>query len=59
MTEPTVADAINRVYGSLQAENADIDLRIVTLKTALARACMSASSRGLTERKSTRTRMVG
>ncbi len=38
MTEPTVADAINRVYGSLQAENADIDLRIVTLKTALARA---------------------
>lgn len=38
MTEPTVADATNRVYESLQADNADIDLHIATLKAALARA---------------------
>lgn len=36
--EPTVADAVNRIYESLEAENADIDLHIATLKTALARA---------------------
>ena len=38
MIEPTVADAVNRIYESLQAENADIDLHIATRKTALARA---------------------
>ncbi|MBB3424482.1 putative nucleic acid-binding Zn ribbon protein [Rhizobium sp. BK312] len=38
MTELTVSDAINRIYESLQADNADIDLHIVTLKAALARA---------------------
>ncbi len=38
MSEPTVADAINRVYESLQADNADIDAHIATLKAALARA---------------------
>ena len=38
MTDPTVSDAINRIYESLQADNADIDLHIATLKAALARA---------------------
>ena len=38
MTDPTVSDAINRIYESLQADNADIDLHIVTLKAALALA---------------------
>ena len=38
MTELTVSDAINRIYESLQADNADIDLHIVTLKAALALA---------------------
>ncbi|SCB50641.1 hypothetical protein GA0061102_10953 [Rhizobium miluonense] len=42
MSEPTVADAINRIYESLQADNADIDLHIANLKAALTRA-------GLTE----------
>ena len=37
MSEPTVADAITRVYESLRADNADIDLHIATLKAALAR----------------------
>jgi predicted nucleic acid-binding Zn ribbon protein len=37
VTEPTVADAIDRVYVSIQADNADIDALIVTLKAALAR----------------------
>lgn len=36
MSQPTVADAIERVYASLQADNADIDLHIATLKAALA-----------------------
>lgn len=36
MSQPTVADAIERVYASLQADNEDIDLRIATLKAALA-----------------------
>ncbi len=36
MSQPTVADAIERVYQSLQADNADIDLHIATLKAALA-----------------------
>ena len=38
MSEPTVADATNRIYESLQADNADIDMHIATLKAALARA---------------------
>ncbi|HEY5818969.1 MAG TPA: hypothetical protein VIU14_11315 [Mesorhizobium sp.] len=38
MSEPTVADATNSVYASLQADNADIDAHIATLKAALARA---------------------
>ncbi|MGZ9724705.1 hypothetical protein [Rhizobium miluonense] len=42
VSEPTVADAINRIYESLQADNADIDLHIANLKAALTRA-------GLTE----------
>lgn len=36
MSQTTVADAIERIYGSLQADNADLDLHIATLKTALA-----------------------
>jgi predicted nucleic acid-binding Zn ribbon protein len=35
--EPTVAEAINRVYESLQADNADIDVHIASLKAALKR----------------------
>ncbi|WP_438754108.1 hypothetical protein [Pararhizobium sp. O133] len=38
MNDPTVADATKRIYESLQADNADIDAHIVTLKAALARA---------------------
>lgn len=38
MSEPTVADAINRIYESLQADNADIDLHIANLKATLTRA---------------------
>lgn len=38
MSEPTVAEATDRIYQSLQADNADIDLHIATLKAALARA---------------------
>ncbi len=37
MSEPSVADATNRIYESLRADNADIDLHIATLKAALAR----------------------
>jgi len=37
LTEPTVADAIDRVYVSIQSDNADIDAHIATLKAALAR----------------------
>ena len=37
MSEPTVADATNRIYESLRADNADIDTHIATLKAALAR----------------------
>mgnify|MGYP000989376016 CR=1 FL=1 len=36
----TVADAMERVYDSLRADNADIDLHIATLKAALAEAGM-------------------
>lgn len=38
MSEPTVEEAISCVYESLQADNAEIDLHIATLKAALARA---------------------
>ena len=37
MSEPTVADATNRIYESLQADNADIDTHIAILKAALMR----------------------
>ncbi|UNK40556.1 hypothetical protein MNR02_18795 (plasmid) [Shinella sp. H4-D48] len=37
MSEPTVAEAVERIYGSLQADNADIDVHIATLKAALVR----------------------
>ncbi|MCJ8150202.1 MULTISPECIES: hypothetical protein [Shinella] len=37
MSEPTVAEAVERIYGSLQADNADIDVHIATLKAALMR----------------------
>lgn len=37
MSEPTVADAIERIYASLQADNADLDAHIASLKSALAR----------------------
>ena len=38
MNEPTVADATNRIYESLQANNAAIDVHIAALKAALMRA---------------------
>ncbi|MBD8877309.1 MAG: hypothetical protein ABJ360_07365 [Roseobacter sp.] len=37
MSELTVADATNRIYESLQADNEDIDLHIAALKPALKR----------------------
>ena len=37
MGEPTVAEAIEGIYASLQANNADLDAHIATLKAALAR----------------------
>ena len=37
MSEPTVAEAIENIYASLRADNADIDAHIATLKAALAR----------------------
>ncbi|MES5098592.1 hypothetical protein ABUK73_10210 [Agrobacterium sp. BA1120] len=38
VSELTVADATNRIYESLQADNADIDAHIATLKAALMQA---------------------
>ncbi|WP_312867338.1 hypothetical protein [Rhizobium sp. P40RR-XXII] len=38
VSELTVEDAINRIYESLKADNADIDLHIANLKAALTRA---------------------
>ncbi|MFH1793218.1 MAG: hypothetical protein ABIK36_08605 [Pseudomonadota bacterium] len=38
MSEPTVAEATDLIYASLQADNADLDAHIATLKAALARA---------------------
>lgn len=37
MTEPTVAEATDRIYASLQADNEDLDIHIATLKAAMAR----------------------
>lgn len=37
MSEPTVAEAIERIYASLQSDNADLDAHIATLKAALNR----------------------
>lgn len=38
VNEPTVAEATRRIYESLQADNAEIDAHIATLKAALTRA---------------------
>jgi len=38
VSESTVADAIDRIYASLHADNAGIDGHIAALKTALAEA---------------------
>lgn len=40
MSEPTVAEATDRIYASLQADNAEIDAHIATLKAALIREGM-------------------
>lgn len=37
MSEPTVTEAIDNIYASLQLDNADIDEHIAALKLALAR----------------------
>ena len=37
MSEPTVAEATDSIYASLQANNADLDAHIATLKAALTR----------------------
>jgi hypothetical protein len=37
LSDPTVAQATEAIYASLQAENADLDAHIATLKAALAR----------------------
>ena len=37
MSEPTVAEATDSIYASLQANNADLDAHIATLKSALTR----------------------
>ena len=37
MSEPTVSQATNSIYASLQSNNADIDVHIATLKAALTR----------------------
>ncbi|MBS3652407.1 hypothetical protein KEU06_27845 [Pseudaminobacter sp. 19-2017] len=38
MSEPTVADATDSIYSSLQADNADLDAHIAILRAALTRA---------------------
>ena len=40
MSEPTVAEATDSIYASLQANNADLDVHIATLKAALTREGM-------------------
>jgi hypothetical protein len=37
VSEPTVAEATDCIYASLQSDNADIDTHIATLKAALTR----------------------
>ncbi|PWW04482.1 hypothetical protein DFR52_1011181 [Hoeflea marina] len=37
VSDSTVADATDRIYQSLQADNADIDIHIAALKAAMAR----------------------
>lgn len=37
MSEPTVTEATDNIYASLQSDNADIDKHIATLKQALTR----------------------
>ncbi len=37
MSEPTVAEATDQIYQSINADNADIDTHIAALKAALAR----------------------
>ncbi len=37
MSEPTVTEAIDSIYASLQSDNADIDEHIAVLKSALTR----------------------
>ncbi len=37
MSEPTVAEAIESIYGSLPADNADLDVHIASLKAAMTR----------------------
>ncbi|MCD7061123.1 hypothetical protein [Pelagibacterium xiamenense] len=37
MSEPSVAEATETIYASLQADNADIDAHIASLKQAMAR----------------------
>lgn len=37
MSEPTVIEAIDSIYASLQADNADLDEHIATLKLAMTR----------------------
>jgi hypothetical protein len=38
VSEPSVAEATDRIYESLRSDNVDIDMHIATLKAALARA---------------------
>ncbi len=40
MSEPTVAEATDSIYASLQADNTDLDAHIAILKAALIRAGM-------------------
>jgi hypothetical protein len=37
VSEPTVSEVTDRIYASLQSNNAEIDLHIATLKAALKR----------------------
>lgn len=40
MSEPTVVEATDSIYASLQANNAEIDMHIAALKAALTREGM-------------------
>ena len=44
MSELTVAEAIDSIYASLRADNADIDAHIATLKAALRREGMEQAA---------------